>query len=267
MDQLKDFCIGGLAGAISRTLTAPLELKKIQSQNDFMKHSTLTDVIRKEGIKGLWKGNYTNIIRIFPQTAISYATYSETKRRCFGDETKDVFAHFVSGCMGGLVSMATIYPLENIRTRLSLQTNKALYTGVIDCCRKVPLRHLYQGLGMSLLGFIPFNGLNFMFYNYYKDSFFAEPRNEYQIMINGGLAGASAVTLTYPTDLIRRRLQIQGMNNQVPEYNGIRDCIVKIIRNEGVQGLYKGLGACYAKIIPAIALQFYSIEFLKKNLK
>lgn len=267
MEQIKDLSIGGIAGAISRTLTAPLELKKIQSQNDYIKNSTLKDVLRKEGIKGLWKGNYTNIIRIFPQTAISYATYSETKRRLFYNDTKNPFAHFISGCSGGLVSMISIYPLENIRTRLSLQTNKSSYKGVIDCCRKVPLRQLYQGLGMSLLGFIPFNGLNFMFYNYYKENMFYRSSNEYQTMINGGLAGASAVSLTYPTDLIRRRLQIQGMNESVPKYSGIIDCIRKIIRHEGIHGLYKGLGACYAKIIPTIALQFYSIEFLKKNLK
>ena len=33
-----DMMIGGIAGVISRTLTAPLELNKIQQQNYFMKN-------------------------------------------------------------------------------------------------------------------------------------------------------------------------------------------------------------------------------------
>ena len=44
-------------------------------------------------------------------------------------------------------------------------------------------------------------------------------------MINlfaGGFAGMSAVSYTYPTDLIRRRLQLQGFDKTVPKYNGIR---------------------------------------------
>jgi solute carrier family 25 phosphate transporter 23/24/25/41 len=267
MDRTIDFMIGGISGAVSRTLTAPLELKKIQSQNDFIKHTTLRDVLRKEGVFGLWKGNYTNIVRIFPQTAISYGVYSGTKDNLSPFELSQPVTHFISGCVGGLVAQSSIYPLENIRTRLSLQTNKSHYNGVIDCFKKVPLRQLYQGLGMSLLGFMPFNGLNFMFYDTYKRIFEYEKRGQLEKMMIGGLAGTSAVTITYPTDLIRRRLQIQGMQKDIPRYSGITDCVQKIVKLEGITGLYKGLGACYVKILPAIALQFYTIEFLKKNLK
>jgi solute carrier family 25 phosphate transporter 23/24/25/41 len=267
MDKAIDFFIGGMSGAVSRTLTAPLELKKIQSQNDFIKHTTLRDVVRKEGVLGLWKGNYTNIVRIFPQTAISYGVYSHTNEYLSNYKLSQPVTHFLSGCVGGLVAQSSIYPLENIRTRLSLQTNKAHYSGVLDCFKKVPLRQLYQGLGMSLIGFMPFNGLNFMFYDTYKRIFEYEKRGQLEKMMIGGLAGTSAVTITYPTDLIRRRLQIQGMQKDVPVYNGIIDCVRKIVRYEGVTGLYKGLGACYVKIMPAIALQFYTLEFLKKNLK
>jgi len=38
--MLIDLVIGGLSGVISRTLTAPLELYKIQRQNAFIPNST-----------------------------------------------------------------------------------------------------------------------------------------------------------------------------------------------------------------------------------
>ncbi len=43
-----DLVIGGLSGVISRTLTAPLELYKIQRQNAFIPNSTIRDVLKKK---------------------------------------------------------------------------------------------------------------------------------------------------------------------------------------------------------------------------
>ena len=57
----KDLLIGGLSGIISRTVTAPLELWKMQRQNFFIPNSTFRDVLQKEGFRYLWKGNYNTI--------------------------------------------------------------------------------------------------------------------------------------------------------------------------------------------------------------
>ena len=57
MDNLM---IGGVAAVVSRTFTAPLELYKIQTQNRYLKDSTLRNVVKKEGLRYLWKGSYQN---------------------------------------------------------------------------------------------------------------------------------------------------------------------------------------------------------------
>jgi hypothetical protein len=275
IDFLLNMTIGGVSGVISRTITAPLELQKIQQQNRYMPNTTLKAVIQKEGITGLWKGNYVNSIRIFPQSAINFAVYKFSKSYLFNQEiftpikNNDVFLNFLSGTIAGIVSMTAIYPLENIRSRLSLQTNKNHYKGIIDVFRKTPLTQLYNGLKMSLIGFAPYNALNFMFYGYLKSHPYFET---YQIsnpilhqVLCGGFAGTMAVSFTYPTDLIRRRLQLQGFDDAVPKYNGIIDCVKKIYKNEGgIPALYRGLGACYIKIFPAIAIQFCVMEILSK---
>lgn len=264
-----EFCInmaiGGPSAVISRTLTAPLELLKIQQQNRFLPNTTLHEVFEKEGITGLWKGNLANTIRIFPQSAINFACFQFAKTYVFSWlETQPTLMNFFSGTFAGIVSMASIYPLENIRSRLSLQTNKTHYHGVVDVFRKTPIKTLYNGLGMSLIGFAPYNALNFMFYNLFKDvgGSFHMPASFIQLLA-GGFAGMSAVSFTYPTDLIRRRLQLQGFDTRVPKYKGILDCAYKIYTTEGgIYGLYRGLGACYIKIFPAIAIQFWMMETL-----
>ena len=76
------------------------------------------------------------------------------------------------------------------------------------------------------------------------------------------MAGLFSVTITYPTDLVRRRLQLQGFDSTVPKYNGICDSIRKIFKYEGFFGFYRGLSMTYCKTGPAVAIQFWTIEKL-----
>lgn len=81
-------------------------------------------------------------------------------------------------------------------------------------------------------------------------------------LVLGGASGTIAVTLTYPTDLVRRRMQLVGMSGQ-DKYTSMWDCFIKIYNSEGVPGLYKGLVPCYAKVVPAMAIMFWCNEKLK----
>lgn len=264
---MENLLIGGLAGVVSRTITAPIELLKIQQQNRFIPNTTLREVVKNEGFLGLWKGNFTNCVRIFPQMSINYSVYSFIKDSIKNrkNNINDNIINFVSGGISGSIAMTAIYPMENVRSRLSLQTGKQHYKNIIDVFYKTPIRQLYNGLGMSLIGFAPYNALNFMFYKYYYDYLkkFSQgvKTNVGANFLSGGLAGISAVSITYPSDLIRRRLQLQGFDKTVPVYGGIIDCVRKIIKSEGIIGLYRGLGACYIKIFPANAIQFLCITF------
>lgn len=277
--------IGGLAGICSRTLTAPLELIKISQQNHFMKTSQMKQVWNKEGIKGFWKGNMTNCLRIFPQSAINYSVFKiiETKLEKKNLNKKSLFNNsFISGTISGFVSMICIYPLENARTRLALQVNKQYYNSLFDVFKKTKVFDLYRGLGISLIGYPPYNALSFMLNTYFRENkekieYLFQIRNknmkqnnelnkikdDIYKLLNGGISGLMAVTITYPTDLLRRRFQIQNMSLEVPKYKNILDCLKQIIQKEGIRGLYRGLGVTYIKIFPAMAIQFYMFEKLQ----
>ena len=263
--EYRDFIVGGMSGVISRTLTAPLELSKIQQQNKFMPNTTLIDVIKKEGVLGLWKGNYSNCIRIFRQMAINFGCYQYFNSFFSGVISNNQISNFLSGGLAGMIAITVVYPLENARSRLSLQTNNDHYRGLTDVIRRTPPRQLYNGLRMSLIGFTPYNALNFMFYSIFKNSI-QESNVDTSVskLLCGGLAGMAAVTFTYPTDLIRRRLQLQGFDSIVPKYDGIIDCCKKIYMKEGIPGFYRGLFQCYIKIFPAVAIQFWVMDTFKK---
>ena len=76
-----------------------------------------------------------------------------------------------------------------------------------------------------------------------------------------------AVTFTYPTDLIRRKFQLQGMPGyDKVHYTGMIHCAKELVKADGVSGLFKGLVPCYVKIIPSTAIMFMCNEWLKRLL-
>lgn len=258
--MIENLLIGGLAGVVSRTFTAPLELYKLQCQNSYLKESTFKNVIRKEGIRYLWKGNLTNSFRVFPQFALNFSFYEYFINNHFDTITDAKLKHFYSGGLAGIGSMIMIYPLETIRIRLSLQMNKSHYSNPFEVIRKLSVIQLYRGIGISTLGFGPFSAFNFMFYNIYSKNIgnYVDPTTTK--LISGGLAGMSAITITYPTDLLRRHFQMEGFNKEVPRYKGVFDAFGTIIKKGGVRGLYKGLLPTYIRIFPCLAIQFWCIE-------
>jgi len=61
----------------------------------------------------------------------------------------------------------------------------------------------------------------------------------------GALSGALASLMTNPTDVIKVRMQADGMGKgpgHVPRYNGLIHAFATIVKEEGVLGLWKGVG-------------------------
>jgi len=58
-------------------------------------------------------------------------------------------------------------------------------------------------------------------------------------LLSGGLAGAAANTVCYPFDFARTRLA-SDLGTGKAQFNGIFDCIVTTVRNQGITGLYTG---------------------------
>lgn len=55
------------------------------------------------------------------------------------------------------------------------------------------------------------------------------------------LAGTISQTLTYPFDVLRRKMQVTGMKGGAMKYTGALHALRSILQTEGVAGLYRGL--------------------------
>ena len=264
-DFWTDFLLGGTSGAISKTIVAPIERVKLLLQTQDAnaklannKYNGIVDCfvrcVKEEGVISLWRGNWANVVRYFPTTALNFA-FKDTYARIFNpfnpktDPGYFFLGSLMSGGAAGATSLLFVYPLDFARTRLGVDVGKAAgerqFKGLSDCCSQIyksdGFAGLYRGFGISVLGIFIYRAFYFGGYDTGKKFFFKEGE---QVSFLKMFGFAQCVTtfselISYPLDTIRRRLMMQSGNKE-QIYSGTRDCASKILKNEGFLAFYKG---------------------------
>eukprot|EP01114_Cavostelium_apophysatum_P022698 TRINITY_DN8300_c0_g1_i1.p1 TRINITY_DN8300_c0_g1~~TRINITY_DN8300_c0_g1_i1.p1 ORF type:complete len:301 (+),score=60.32 TRINITY_DN8300_c0_g1_i1:143-1045(+) len=80
-------------------------------------------------------------------------------------------------------------------------------------------------------------------------------------LVMGGTAGIIGACSTYPLDMVKTRMQNQKTGEKL--YNNSLDCFRKIIRADGIRGLYRGLPAQLIGITPEKAIKLTVNDFLR----
>ncbi|TDZ28679.1 60S ribosomal protein L18-B [Colletotrichum spinosum] len=281
------FCAGGVAGAVSRTVVSPLERLKILFQvqsvgRDAYKLSVgqgLAKMWKEEGWRGFMRGNGTNCVRIVPYSAVQFGSYNFYKRNFFekhpGADLSSL-ARLTCGGIAGITSVFCTYPLDIVRTRLSIQS--ASFAELGDRPKELPgmwatmtkmyqteggFSALYRGIIPTVAGVAPYVGLNFMVYEWARKYLTPEgDKNPSAVrkLLAGAVSGAVAQTCTYPFDVLRRRFQINTMTGMGYKYKSITDAIRVIVAHEGIKGLYKGIVPNLLKVAPSIDLDRHHVR-------
>ncbi|KAI9683675.1 MAG: hypothetical protein M1829_004980 [Trizodia sp. TS-e1964] len=186
----------------------------------------------------------------------------------------------VCGAAAGITSVVCTYPLDIVRTRLSIQS--ASFAALSEASTKqLPgmwktmkemyrneggILALYRGIVPTVAGVAPYVGLNFMTYEsvrQYLTPTGQENPSNIRKLAAGAISGAVAQTCTYPFDVLRRRFQINTMSGLGYQYKSIGDAIKTIVAQEGVRGLYKGIIPNLLKVAPSMASSWLSFELTR----
>lgn len=135
------------------------------------------------------------------------------------------------------------------KTIYSVRGVRGLYRGV---AANIPRAAL--GSGAQLAVFAPTKELmrrhQLAFENAAVNSFVA-----------GMVSGSFMSVAITPPDIILTRLYNQPLDDmgRGKLYNGMADCLIKVLRSEGLAGLYKGFWPNYLRIVPhsTLVLLFY----------
>ncbi|EIE27681.1 mitochondrial substrate carrier protein [Coccomyxa subellipsoidea C-169] len=270
------FLCGGFSGAIARTATAPLERIKLLSQVQAIAAAassrpavykgigpTAAKIYREEGLRAFWKGNGTNVVRIFPYSAVQFSANEKYKRLLATKDGKlTVGQRLTAGAFAGMSAVAVTHPLDVIRLRLSLP--RAGYTGMTNALVTIMRTEgsfaLYKGFAPALIGTAPFAALNFASYDLLKKYFFdldVRPSTAGTLGM-GAASGLLASSVCFPLDTVRRQMQMRACT-----YTSQANAISTIWHTEGYRGFYRGWTANALKVLPQNSLRFASYEALK----
>lgn len=279
---LKLIFAGAVAGIISRTACAPLEMIStvvMCGRGDGSGMVTaLRTVWREEGLKGLFKGNGANCLKVAPSRGTQFLVYENVKSIMVAASLSlTPFARLVAAGIAGMVAAALVYPLDVIKTLLTLYPDdcKGIGGAFNRVMKSSGVAGLYRGLGPTLLAMFPYVGVEFMVYETLKgvyETFIGAKAGVIALLALGAVSGAASQLSAHPLDVVRRRLQMQGMRKREgddtkPPFNNMFDGLYHIGSTEGISALYKGSAAACLEKVPSTAIGYYVYEGMKSCLR
>eukprot|EP01134_Creolimax_fragrantissima_P004970 CFRG4970T1 len=270
----KYFLAGAVAGATSRTCTAPLDRLKVllQVQTGPINANVgvvqgLRNIYLDGGVKAFWRGNGMNIMKITPESAVKFYTYESVKNFiCDDPQQMKIHHRMIAGGCAGLASQFAIYPMELIKTRLITQK---VPLGIIGTFRNVVqkegFRAFYRGLSPALIGVVPYAAIDLTCFetlkSYYMQKYDTKRPNALALLAFGTISSTLGSTSVYPLNLIRTKLQADTGN-----YKNAVDCIRKTYIEGGIRGFYKGLSTNLLKVAPAVSISYIVYDKAKTTL-
>lgn len=286
-----------LSAMIAKTIIAPLDRVKIvfqtQDANSFILNCekrrfngiffSLRKIITEEGIKSLWRGHFSNLLRYVPSQALNFVFNSYfNNKKMFKITTNDNFFKYtlvkiLKGGLSGGLSLCFIFPLDFIRIRLSANVmencESKRYKGIFDVFKRIytkeGIRGFYIGFFPSFWYFFVYRGFYFGLFATGKKFFPKLKKNFFTKLFLASSVTVFAGLLAFPMDIIRKRLIMQsGKCEQTLQYNNMIDCVKTIIQKEGFKGFYKGaLINIYRSYGSSLVLIFYDyfVHFYKEQ--
>ncbi|KAI4379895.1 hypothetical protein MLD38_006135 [Melastoma candidum] len=121
----------------------------------------------------------------------------------------------------------------------------------------------------SLIGVIAYSATNYFasdtLMKAYKRVLKQGKVENIETLFIGSAAGAISSTASFPLEVARKHMQVGALNGR-QVYKNVIDAITSILEQEGVQGLYMGLGPSCMKLVPPVGLSFMCSKACKRIL-
>ncbi|XP_035414522.1 mitochondrial thiamine pyrophosphate carrier [Cygnus atratus] len=283
---------GSASGFVTRVLVSPLDVIKIRFQLQIEQISSRTPgakyhgilqavqrIFQEEGLGAFWKGHVPAQFLSAGYGAVQFMAFESLTKlvhNVTSYNARDSFVHFICGGLAACTATVAVQPVDTLRTRFAAQGEPKIYHNlrhaVVTMYQTEGPRTFYRGLTPTIIAIFPYAGLQFSFYNTLKQlsewMIPAEGKEGGNVknLVCGSCAGVISKTLTYPFDLIKKRLQVGGFERaraafgQVRMYRGLLDCLRQVMREEGLGGFFKGLSPSLLKAAVSTGLVFFSYE-------
>lgn len=298
---------GAIAGVTAKTVIAPGELIKMSfqltSETFTLKnaYNKLILRIKNKGFFSLWSGHSANVLRVAPYAALHYSIHDSVeyniKQHNKNQNNKHnktilnnkVIIQLISGSLAGGGATLITYPLDVMRVRIAFNNdlnNKLNKKSFFNLYKNaISSGGLYQGFVPTMLGVVPYAGTAWCAKDlgeYYMNQLlcyyhFNRKINTSERLFINAIAGLIGQLVTYPLDVVRRRMQMAGMQlnhihsntnvntnlntNSNTNIKNMREVLISLYKTEGIKGLTKGysLNIIKGPITLSISLTVYDL--------
>uniref|UniRef100_A0A3P9I8J3 Mitochondrial basic amino acids transporter n=1 Tax=Oryzias latipes TaxID=8090 RepID=A0A3P9I8J3_ORYLA len=265
-------CFGGAAGVLVGhpfdTVKVRLQVQPVDKPLYRGTYHCFQSIIRQESVLGLYKGIGSPMMGLTVINAIVFGVHGNTMRFLEEDTPTN---QFFAGAAAGAIQCVVCCPVELAKTRMQMQgigekkASRKTYRSSLDCLvhiyRQEGVRGVNRGMVTTLIRETPGFGAYFWSYDVLTRSLGCEPDSRFiipKLLFAGGMAGIASWIVTYPADVIKSRLQMDGAGG-VQRYSSIMDCVRQSIGKEGYMVFTRGLTSTLLRAFPVNATTFATV--------
>ncbi|XP_034630963.1 solute carrier family 25 member 45 isoform X3 [Trachemys scripta elegans] len=214
------------------------------------------------GAVGLALGHPVDTVKVRLQTQSGYRGILDCMIKTYRNETAVVLAPI------DLIKVRLQNQLHSYGLRSPAGASGTQYRGPVHCAasifHKEGVMGLFRGTWALVLRDTPTMAIYFLTYTSLCQAMTVQGREPgpMTVLVAGGCAGTASWILATPMDVIKARLQMDGVKGV--SYHGVLDCIRISVRHEGPQVFLKGLALNCIRAFPVNAVTFLSYETILK---
>lgn len=291
-----ELMIGGVAACCAGVITNPIDVIKTRMQlqgelNEPGKYKihyrnivhAFYSVAKSDGIVALQKGLVPALWYQFIMNGIRLGIYDNFEKRGYIGKpkkvstVKSISAAAIAGSVGAFVGS----PFYMLKTQLQAQSSGSIAVGyqhnhqsmmkalTFIWIKQGPLA-LWRGVNASVIR-VAF-GSSVQLSTFSKCKEYVQKSEKFKqdswlnTLVASMLSGLAVALCMTPLDVISTRLYNQGVNSSGKGllYNGILDCIIKILKTEHFFGLYKGFTVLFIRVGPHTILNLLFWDEFRK---
>ncbi|KAL5464105.1 hypothetical protein EMCRGX_G033071 [Ephydatia muelleri] len=300
---MEDFVAGWFGGAAGLVVGHPFDTVKARLQTEGITASKVrykgtvhcfAHIIRSEGLFSLYKGMASPMIGMAAINAIVFGVQGNLMRRMQSDDHTPMWVKSsLSGMAAGAVQSFICCPVELFKLRRQIQedhvgvpvfghhgdtptttTTSGSKHSLLHIAgaiyRKEGGRGFFKGLTATLWREVPSFGAYFATYDLACQTMLQEDQSIHDlspifVCLAGGLSGIAAWLVTYPVDLVKSRIQIDGVDGP-PRYRNMLDCFRKTYQeSRTIRVFFKGLNSTLIRAFPVNAVTFATVTLILRQ--
>jgi len=274
-------CAGCLSSVCTRAFISPMDVIKIRMQlttsNSASIPKTIKTLYYKEGVKAFWKGHVAaqcmgSMYGIIQLPIYEYLTEYTSKNLLKNTHCTACQSLICGGLAAGITQLIA-QPVDTIRVRMVAQIgfnsksgSDVYYNSFSDALKKIcksdaGVLDLWKGTIPAVTQIVPYAALTFFLVNLYQSIFS-------NALIYGFLGGSSAKLVTYPLDVLKKRLQVNSTDFKHSagdyKYTSMRNCAITMFKNEGIKSFYKGATIAITKSGISSGIIFFTYKGFRR---